>query len=552
MKELSRRTFLTGAGAAFTGAAALGLAGYINQPHIALADETADDAEAIEWTDEADVVIVGLGGAGLSAAATMALEDLGSALILEAAPEELSGGNTRVSGQIVFCPDNPEAAIEYQTALNGMYSVPDDIMQTWAEDICQNKDWLTENFGGNYEGNYYDEHGEFEEMPQSELMPSYLHEGMANDQGTWNLLYTYVSEAGTPIYYEARAIKLIQNVEGDIIGVATEDGRSFKANKGVILGCGGFEANPEMMSAYMPAGFPARVGKGTWYNRGDGIKMAQEVGAQLWHMNNCSGCNFGTFATEDADPMKLTSVNWQTPDYIYLNERGQRFCNETTYELRSGLQRHGKIYRAGTYVDLDLPMGAWAIFGQEAFDKATLFSRNCYSGSLLVDGWLESNEQALEAGVITKCDIIEEIVEATGLDLAAVQGTIDYYNQCAENNDDMLFHRGQAMNRFGELISVPGHENDEVSTQPFDLVKLEAPFYVIPLFGQILNTQGGPKRSAECEILDVEDNPIPRLYGAGEMGCAYPYVYNVGGNVSEAFSSGRRAARNVAALSPVA
>ena len=133
MKELSRRTFLTGAGAAFTGAAALGLAGYINQPNIALADETADDAEAIEWTDEADVVIVGLGGAGLSAAATMALEDLGSALILEAAPEELSGGNTRVSGQIVFCPDNPEAAIEYQTALNGMYSVPDDIMQTWAE-----------------------------------------------------------------------------------------------------------------------------------------------------------------------------------------------------------------------------------------------------------------------------------------------------------------------------------------------------------------------------------------------------------------------------------
>ena len=93
-----------------------------------------------------------------------------------------------------------------------------------------------------------------------------------------------------------------------------------------------------------------------------------------------------------------------------------------------------------------------------SFDKATLFSRNCYSGSLLVDGWLESNEQALEAGVITKCDIIEEIVEATGLDLAAVQGTIDYYNQCAENNDDMLFHRGQAMNRFGELISVPGHE----------------------------------------------------------------------------------------------
>ena len=137
-----------------------------------------------------------------------------------------------------------------------------------------------------------------------------------------------------------------------------------------------------------------------------------------------------------------------------------------------------------------------------------------------------------------------------GFDPEAVAATVGFYNECAEQGRDTLFHRGEAMNRFGELISTPGHENDEVATKPFDLVKIEAPYYVIALYGQILNTQGGPKRTAECEIVDATDAVIPRLYGAGEMGCAYPYVYNVGGNVSEAISSGRRSARNAVALEP--
>ena len=54
------------------------------------------------------------------------------------------------------------------------------------------------------------------------------------------------------------------------------------------------------------------------------------------------------------------------------------------------------------------------------------------------------------------------------------------------------------------------------------------------------------------EVLDVEGNPIPRLYAAGEMGCIYGYAYNLGGNFSEAISSGRLAARSISALEPIA
>ena len=72
------------------------------------------------------------------------------------------------------------------------------------------------------------------------------------------------------------------------------------------------------------------------------------------------------------------------------------------------------------------------------------------------------------------------------------------------------------------------------------------------LVGTLLNTQGGPKRSANCEVIDVFGQPIPRLYSAGEMGCEYHYIYNVGGNIAEAISSGRLAARIMSALEPVA
>ena len=64
----------------------------------------------------------------------------------------------------------------------------------------------------------------------------------------------------------------------------------------------------------------------------------------------------------------------------------------------------------------------------------------------------------------------------------------------------------------------------------------------------MLNTQGGAKRNGACEVLDLEGNPIPRLYSAGEFGTIYGYMYNGGGNISEAVASGRVAGQNSAVL----
>ena len=91
-----------------------------------------------------------------------------------------------------------------------------------------------------------------------------------------------------------------------------------------------------------------------------------------------------------------------------------------------------------------------------------------------------------------------------------------------------------------------GELNPSISA--FALAELEPPFYGFPLYTGLLNTQGGPTRSAKGEVTDVDGNPIPRLYSAGELGCVYGYMYNGGGNVGEALSSGRIAVRNAAQL----
>lgn len=549
---ITRRSFLKGVGVAGAGGALMGLAGCASEPMAETGTSdastaTQDPSATTEWTDTADAIIVGMGFAGLSAAATADYESLGTTIILEAAPEEFRGGNSYSSGQIVFCPTSVEAAITYQSALNGPYSVPDDVMQAWAEAICENVDWLTEVFGCDFEGHYYDEIGEFPDQPSADQCPAYLNEGKADNGDLWELMCEYVEDTDTKILYEARAIELIQDGNGNVVGVKCEDGRAFKANKGVLLACGGFEHNRDLMHEHCLPGFPDIKSMGSWYNRGDGILMAQKLGAQLWHMSNFSGANLGLDpVANDTDDVARCYAFFKTHGFIYVNERAQRFTNE---EQLGKLLRHGKQYRSGAWVDYDMPTGAWAIFNQNEFDAGKIFGPASFAKITQCEGFVDDNQTALDAGVIVRCESVQEIADHTGLDADALAATLDYYNNTVvAENFDMLFRRGQAMNLYGELVSLPGHENDEVRSPAYDLEAIEAPYYVIALHPTIINTQGGPKRSAKCEILDIDDNPIPHLFAAGEMGCEYPYIYNVGGNVSEAISSGRQALRQIMAL----
>lgn len=533
---IDRRNLIKAAGAAGVAAAGMGV----------LAPAARAGEDAVEWADEADFVIVGTGCAGLSAACTASFEGLGDCLVLEVAPEEMRGGNSSATAGIVFCPDSTDAAIEYQGALNAGYDVPADVMQAWAEELCANLDWMRENFGCEFkacEQGTWGVQGEYPFMPRAQECPSYN----VTEGTTWSVLAAKFDELDVPTYYETRATRLITNEAGEVVGVAAEDGRSFKARKAVLLACGGFEANPEMMRACLPTGYTDTLGKGSWYNRGDGIKMAQALGADLWHMNNVSGAALGLRCAVCDEYDARTWTRWATHNYIFVDGRAHRFMDEDV--LYTEMLRHGKQYRRGCFTESALPTGAWAIFGDEEFNSGKcIFSTSSFAAMKAVEGRFTTNQEGLDAGVIVRCDTVEELAEATGLDAGALAGTLEEYNAAADANDDAQFGRGKAKNEYSELMDAPGNEGGEEARAAFDLSRIDAPYYAVELVGTVLNTQGGPRRSADCEVLDVFGQPIPRLYSAGEMGCEYAYVYNVGGNIAEAIGSGRRAARTMAKL----
>jgi hypothetical protein len=139
------------------------------------------------------------------------------------------------------------------------------------------------------------------------------------------------------------------------------------------------------------------------------------------------------------------------------------------------------------------------------------------------------------------------------LPLAGIQKTLDDYNNVyVPSGTDPDFKRGEAVYgesvyRFSEDLGDGASTSEEVAA--FPLSPILPPYYATPLAGGIYNTQGGPKRNGDGQLLDHSNQPIGRLYGAGEFGTFYGYMYNGGGNVSDAIGSGRAAARHAASLS---
>ena len=121
------------------------------------------------------------------------------------------------------------------------------------------------------------------------------------------------------------------------------------------------------------------------------------------------------------------------------------------------------------------------------------------------------------------------------------QGVDTKFHRGEEVLDDYFFDAGASSVGYGEGTS-------QVSIEAFDLAPIEAPYYALDLSYGMLNSQGGPRKTVNGEVLDTKGNVIPRLYAAGEFGAPYPYMYNGGGNVSDAIAAGRIAGTHCAGL----
>ncbi len=478
------------------------------------------------WDRETDVIVLGFGGAGVAAAVT-AHDQGAEVLILEKAPEGLHGGNTRIAAQGYLNTSDADKAATYLEALCGPYPVPDDMIRTWAQEMCLNNDWVRDLGGDPQEHQHQPEGIEYPELPGATCVHKF-HDGPTYGYSfTWKRFESFVTERNIPVLYETPGRELIQDGETrEIIGVRAEkDGKSvfIKARRGVVLTCGGFENNQEMIRNYLP-GVSYCYPSGTPYNEGDGIAMALSVGADLWHMNNFAGPSMALKVPEFPATFSIQALHF-AKEYpggmIIVGPDGGRFYDEKFKH------RHGKVPINGVWSPMHVPTPMFMVFDQDMMSAAPLYNKNPNRGWTPIItryDWSDDNSAELEKGWIKKGETIEDLARTIGLDPAALGATVERWNAQTAAGEDADFGR--------KLMLSP-------------LAK--GPFYAMELSPSMINTQGGPRRNEKARVLRPDGTPIPRLYSAGELGSIYSYLYQGTGNIGECLAFGRIAGRNVAA-----
>jgi succinate dehydrogenase/fumarate reductase flavoprotein subunit len=481
------------------------------------------------WDVEADVVVVGFGAAGMATAVTA--HDLGAkVVILEKAPEGQEGGNTRVAGQGYLNTSSAEQAVAYLTALCGPYTVPEAMVTVWAEEMCKNNDWLA-GLGGDPQEHQHPPVGiEFPDLPGSDCVHKF-HDGPTYGYSyTWQLFERLVKQRPIPILYETPGRELIQHdVTKEILGMRAQRGMrpiTVKARRGVVLTCGGFENNQEMIRNYLP-GVPYCYTSGTPYNEGDGITMAMSVGADLWHMNNYAGPSMALKVPEVRTTFSMQALHYskETPGgMIVVGPDARRFADE---KFKT---RHGKIPVNGRWLPLTTPCPMFLIIDHTLFSSGPLYDKHPSHGwTQIIEryDWSADNRSELAKGWIKSAGSLSALASIVGLDPTALENTVSRWNRHCEARHDPDFGR--------RLMLAP---------------IVNGPFYAVALSPSMLNTQGGPRRNEKGQIVRPDSSPIPRLYSSGELGSIYSYLYQGTGNLGECLAFGRISGRNAASETP--
>ncbi len=484
------------------------------------------------WEQETDVIVLGTGFAGLSTA--IAAADAGaSVLILEKMSEAEQGGNSTISGNMWWTPTTAEGGITYIKSLC-MGLTDDACITALAKEMAVLNDWLaTLGINASPLGAF---EPEYPELPGGDAVRTWMNtqnSDNVNRGGTlWRPLRDAVESRGIEVLYETPAVDLIQDpCTREIKGVvARNGGRTFniKAERGVVLACGGFEFGFDLQKQFLPA-WPVYC-QGSPGNTGDGIKMAQKAGAALWHMNNALahvGCIVRDPTSSESIPIV---ARFPGNGYLLVDKFGSRFMNEAREE-RHGFGHKEFLFFFDGLLQSFSRIPCFAVF-DETTRKAGVFASNSilagWNKKMQSYVWSEDNSAEIDSGLIKRGQTVAELAGALGVDAGALSATVNRYNELSSAGQDADFGR-------------PANSLKAVEA---------APFYALPIYPLMYNTQGGPQRNPECRVVDPFGNPISRLYSAGELGSFWGWMYNGGGNASECMCTGRISGRKAAAETP--
>ncbi len=491
------------------------------------------------WDKSTEVVVVGYGLAG--AVAAISAHDLGaSVMILEKQSADSHCSCSSMSRGLFLSPSDVERATEYMVALCQV-DEPEtnwtdlETIQAWAKYSVQNKGWV-ENLGGKVK--FFAKGGELPQFPGSDSMEAWQYQGAG--RRLMQFMYDQVKSRKIDVCYQTPAQRLLTDETGCVIGVKATDICSgqpkevnIMASRAVILCSGGFEENEAMKLQYLrvyPIYFAGNIG-----NTGDGIRMAQEVGAELWHMN-CAAARLvakfpdfpiaffidysGGGKSAWKQDQVLTTERKSPAGFIFVDKYGQRYMNED-------INPHAASYELTPFDShkLEYPrVPSYHIFDRRRIERSPLGQTTSgASGPKQLYKWSRDNSVELQKGWITQGETVAELAARIGVAPENLENTVRLWNRQCEVGQDSNFNRN-----------------------PLELVPLDRPpFYALKLFPGGSNTQGGPRRNSRAQVVTPFGTPIPGLYVAGECGSVYGLLYPAsGGNLGECIAFGRIAAEN--------
>lgn len=479
----------------------------------------------IRWNADYDVLVLGFGGAG-GTAARFAADNGAKVLLVDAALYGHEGGNTRYSAQHVAMAHDKDKISKYYDQLANPYEYSKATMNTYLDGFVNMPDYFKKYFGfdafvwsRDFKPGDHLAHKahlcEYTEYEGSDTFDFALVHNRDFDAGLWKQIRKEVMDRkqSIDIWLNSRALDLIQDPDTDQVQGAVIERNHKKyyihAKNGVVMATGGFENNPVMQQDYLH--ITKLTPLGTLYNRGDGIKMAQDVGAKMWHMSNYESLGIvpSYVIAEDDNNRGRQIGHWQnvkSGSIFAVADDGTRFMRE------DAKFRHGHIYEHGDYLMPHAYDNAWLVFDQKQYQK---FVEEKDSGKLRYGKLFDRIIEGKDA---------DELANKMNVPAENLKDTISQFNQFAKNGEDLQF----------------GRTAD--SMEEFDDGKL----FAIKLAPAVLNTQGGPEHNEKAEILNTNNEPIPHLYSAGELGGMCVNRYQGGGNLAECLIFGKIAGEQAA------
>ena len=509
-----------------------------------LGEEPVVDEADITETVECEVLVVGAGSSGCFAAAAAA-EAGADTLLIDRFGHDMASG---IRDTLAACGSSEQlvdgADVDKQVAARyicdwsqgyARYS----LAKLWADRSGETIDWYTNVLAesGISFRHEIDEHQtsnyQYLDVGHSIQYTDNYTETLAMDA-----VLDYAEGHGLTVRYETTMVKLEKDGSGRVTGIIAKNADDsylrINASKGVILGCGGYSGNEEMMKALQPQSVEQTcVNYSKPGAKGDGIKACLWAGAIMDTTHTAMIFDRGAVKPDYAgEPGKASDgmMFWMgSQPFLKVNLKGERFINEyLPYDMVLHAAASQPHHTYCTIWDSKYP--------EDCEKFATHGCSRLYphvNGTAPVfpmETVIGMNEDLEEQGYIVQADTVEELAEKLGLPVDTFTATVEHYNELAANGEDTDF----------------GKESYRLSTLT------EAPFYgVRQCGGYLICTMDGIQIDDNMHALDANYQPIPGLYVIGDMSGnyfshSYPNLMS-GAAAGRSATFGRLAGQNAAA-----